>query len=47
MIIVMSAGLAVAFDRFEIAIVLCFLNFITLFVAGHFKNKLKEDDKSK
>jgi putative Mg2+ transporter-C (MgtC) family protein len=42
-----AIGLAVAFNRFEIAIVLSFLNFITLFIAGRFKNKLKEDDKAK
>jgi putative Mg2+ transporter-C (MgtC) family protein len=42
-----AIGLAVAFNRFEIAIVLSFLNFITLFIAGRFKDKLKEDDKAK
>jgi putative Mg2+ transporter-C (MgtC) family protein len=39
-----AIGLAVAFNRFEIAILLSLLNFITLLVFGRFKKKLSGDD---
>lgn len=39
-----AIGLAVAFNRFEIAIILSLLNFITLLTVGRFKKKLSEDD---
>ena len=39
-----AIGLAVAFNRFEIAILLSILNFITLLIVGRFKRKLKESD---
>jgi putative Mg2+ transporter-C (MgtC) family protein len=39
-----AIGLAVAFNRFEIAIVLSLLNFITLLIFGRFKEKLSGDD---
>jgi len=35
-----AIGLAVAFNRFEIAIILSLLNFITLLIFGRFKKKL-------
>jgi putative Mg2+ transporter-C (MgtC) family protein len=38
-----AIGLAVAFNRFEIAIILSLLNFITLLTVGRFKKKLSED----
>lgn len=39
-----AIGLAVAFNRFEIAIVLSLMNFLTLLIFGRFKKKLSEDD---
>jgi putative Mg2+ transporter-C (MgtC) family protein len=41
-----AIGLAVAFNRLEIAIVLSFLNFITLLIAGRFKKKLAEENQA-
>ncbi|MEJ2286391.1 MAG: MgtC/SapB family protein [Desulfobacterales bacterium] len=38
-----AIGLAVAFNRFEIAIVLSLLNFVTLWAMGRFKDKLPDD----
>jgi len=35
-----AIGLAVAFNRFEIAIILSLLNFVTLVIVGRFKKKL-------
>ena len=40
-----AIGIAVAFDRFEIAIVLSLLNFITLWAAGRFKRKMTGNGK--
>lgn len=40
-----AIGLAVAFNRFEIAIVLSLLNFITLWAVGSFKRKLPHDNR--
>ena len=40
-----AIGLAVAFNRFEIAIVLSFLNFITLMVVGRFKRDVLDEDR--
>jgi putative Mg2+ transporter-C (MgtC) family protein len=37
-----AIGLAVAFNRFEIAIVLSLLNFITLWAVGRFKRNLPD-----
>jgi len=39
-----AIGLAVAFNRFEIAIVLSLLNFITLWAVGRFKRKISHDN---
>jgi putative Mg2+ transporter-C (MgtC) family protein len=39
-----AIGLAVAFDRFEIAILLSLMNFITLLIVGRFKKKISDDD---
>ena len=39
-----AIGIAVAFDRFEIAIVLSLLNFITLWVVGRFKRNMTDND---
>ena len=39
-----AIGLAVAFNRFEIAIILSLLNFVTLLIFGRFKKKLSEND---
>jgi putative Mg2+ transporter-C (MgtC) family protein len=39
-----AIGLAVAFNRFEIAIILSLLNFVTLLIFGRFKKKLSGDD---
>jgi len=39
-----AIGLAVAFNRFEIAIILSLLNFITLLIFGRFKKKLSGND---
>ena len=39
-----AIGLAVAFNRFEIAIVLSLLNFLTLLFIGRLKDKISEDD---
>jgi putative Mg2+ transporter-C (MgtC) family protein len=39
-----AIGVAVAFNRFEIAIVLSLLNFITLRLVGRFKKTIREDD---
>jgi putative Mg2+ transporter-C (MgtC) family protein len=39
-----AIGMAVAFNRFEIAIILSVLNFVTLLIVGRFKKKLSEDD---
>ena len=38
-----AIGLSVAFDRFEIAVVLSILNFITLLVVGRVKRELLDD----
>jgi putative Mg2+ transporter-C (MgtC) family protein len=40
-----AIGIAVAFDRFEIAIVLCLLNFITLWAVGRFKRNMNGNGK--
>ena len=40
-----AIGLAVAFDRFEIAILLSALNVITLFVFGKVKRQVESNDK--
>ncbi|MFZ0612751.1 MAG: MgtC/SapB family protein [Desulfobacterales bacterium] len=37
-----AIGVAVAFSRFEIALVLSFLNFITLWMVGRVKNNISE-----
>ncbi|MDT8379810.1 MAG: MgtC/SapB family protein [Desulfotignum sp.] len=42
-----AIGIAVAFDRFEIAIALSVLNFLTLWVIGQLKRKLPEKHKEK
>ena len=39
-----AIGLAVAFNRFEIAIILSLMNFVTLLLVGRFKKKLSGDD---
>jgi putative Mg2+ transporter-C (MgtC) family protein len=39
-----AIGLAVAFNRFEIAIILSLLNFVTLLIVGRFKKKISGDD---
>jgi putative Mg2+ transporter-C (MgtC) family protein len=39
-----AIGIAVAFDRFEIAIALSVLNFLTLWVIGQLKRKLPEEN---
>ena len=39
-----AIGLAVAFNRFEIAIVLSLLNFVTLLVIGRFKSDVLNED---
>ena len=39
-----AIGLAVAFGRFEIAIILSLLNFLTLLFVGRLKKKMAEDD---
>jgi putative Mg2+ transporter-C (MgtC) family protein len=39
-----AIGLAVAFNRFEIAIILSLLNFVTLLIFGRFKKKLSRND---
>jgi len=39
-----AIGLAVAFNRFEIAIILSLMNFITLLIVGRLKKKLSEKD---
>lgn len=39
-----AIGLAVAFNRFEIAITLSLLNFITLWAVGRFKRNLHDED---
>jgi putative Mg2+ transporter-C (MgtC) family protein len=39
-----AIGLAVAFNRFEIAIVLSLLNFITLWIVGRVKGDLLDED---
>lgn len=39
-----AIGLAVAFNRFEIAIILSLLNFITLLIVGRLKKKLSGED---
>jgi putative Mg2+ transporter-C (MgtC) family protein len=39
-----AIGLAVAFDRYEIAILLAVLNFLTLFVFGRIKKELSSDE---
>ena len=41
-----AIGLAVAFNRFEIAIVLSLLNFITLWALGRFKRNISHDDRN-
>jgi len=38
-----AIGIAVAFDRFEIAIVLSLLNFITLWAVGRFKHTVTDN----
>jgi putative Mg2+ transporter-C (MgtC) family protein len=38
-----AIGIAVAFDRFEIAIVLSLLNFITLWAVGRFKDNVTDN----
>jgi len=38
-----AIGIAVAFDRFEIAIVLSLLNFITLWAVGRFKHNVTDN----
>ena len=40
-----AIGIAVAFDRFEIAIVLSLLNFITLWAVGRFKRNMTGNGK--
>lgn len=40
-----AIGIAVAFDRFEIAIVLSQLNFITLWAVGRFKRNVTDNGK--
>lgn len=42
-----AIGLAVAFDRFEIAIILSFLNFMTLWAVSLFKKVLPENNKKR
>ena len=42
-----AIGLAVAYDRFEIAITLSLLNFITLWLVGRFKKALPENEHKK
>ena len=39
-----AIGIAVAFDRFEIAIVLSLLNFITLWALGRFKRNMTDNN---
>ena len=39
-----AIGIAVAFDRFEIAIVLSLLNFITLWALGRFKRNMADNN---
>ena len=39
-----AIGMAVAFDRFEIAIILSFMNFLTLKVGLTIKKKMKEEE---
>ena len=41
-----AIGLAVAFNRFEIAIVLSLLNFITLWALGRFKRNISHDNRN-
>jgi putative Mg2+ transporter-C (MgtC) family protein len=38
-----AIGIAVAFDRFEIAVVLSLLNFITLWAVGRFKRNMTDN----
>ena len=40
-----AIGLAVAFDRYEIAILLAALNFFTLIIFGKIKQEVKSEDK--
>jgi len=42
-----AIGVAVAFNRFEIAIVLSLLNFITLRLVGHFKRSIQGNNSDK
>lgn len=40
-----AIGLAVAFNRFEIAIILCLLNFVTLLFLGRLKRNIVDQDR--
>jgi putative Mg2+ transporter-C (MgtC) family protein len=39
-----AIGVAVAFDRFEIALILSLINFLTLRIVGRLKKNIKEND---